>query len=138
MRRLISSQLYELIAATLGTSRDAATIAQGRGVRAARLRAIKHDIDTHLADSALSPSALARRQRISDSYMRKLFESEGTSFSDFVLRREVEPHGSFADKRVDHRPTVRTGIKRAILLLPVRQRQLCRIAEYEIDFLPDW
>ena len=39
--------------------------------------------------SDLSPALVARRQGISDSYIRKLFESEGTSFSEFVLVRRL-------------------------------------------------
>lgn len=89
MRRLISGQLNDLVAVTLGATRDAANIAEGRGLRAARLRAIKTDIEAHLAECALSPSAVARRQGISESYIRKLFGSEGTSFSDFVLRQRL-------------------------------------------------
>jgi AraC-like DNA-binding protein len=90
MRQLVVTQLCDLVAVTLGATRDAAAVAQGRGIRAARLRAIKDDIEAHLANSDLSPGALAKRHRISDSYIRKLFESEGTSLSQFVLGRRLE------------------------------------------------
>lgn len=89
MRRLISNQLCDLVAVTLGASRDATAIAQGRGVRAARLRAIKDDIEARLSEPDLSTLSVARRQGISDSYIRKLFESEGSSFSEHVLRRRL-------------------------------------------------
>jgi len=47
-----------------------------------------------------SPAAVAKRQRISDSYIRKLFEGEGTSFSEFVLaRRLVRAHRMLTDRR---------------------------------------
>ena len=90
MRRLIVTQLCDLVAVTLGATRDAAAVAQGRGIRAARLRAIKDDIEAHLAGGNLSPGAVAKRQGISDSYIRKLFEGEGISFSQFVLGRRLE------------------------------------------------
>jgi AraC-like DNA-binding protein len=90
MRRLVVAQLCDLVAVTLGATRDAAALAEGRGVRAARLRAIKDDIEAHLADGGLAPGAVAKRQRISESYIRKLFEGEGTSFSQFVLFRRLE------------------------------------------------
>jgi len=90
MRRLVTAQLCDLVAATLGATRDAAAVAEGRGIRAARLCAIKADIEAHLASGGLSPDAVAKRQQISDSYIRKLFESEGTSFSQFVLGRRLE------------------------------------------------
>lgn len=100
MRQLIVAQLCDLVAVTLGATRDAAAVAEGRGIRAARLRAIKSDIEAHLAHGDLSPAAVARRQRISDSYIRKLFEGEGTSFSEFVLaRRLVRAHRMLTDRR---------------------------------------
>jgi AraC-like DNA-binding protein len=88
-RQLVVTQLCDLVAVTLGATRDATAMAEGRGIRTARLRAIKGDIEAHLANGDLSPGAVARRQQISDSYIRKLFESEGTSFSKFVLGRRL-------------------------------------------------
>jgi AraC-like DNA-binding protein len=100
VRQLIVAQLCDLIAVTLGATRDAAAVAEGRGMRAARLRAIKGDIEAHLTDSALTPGDIAKRQRISDSYIRKLFESEGTSFSEFVLtRRLARAYRMLTDRR---------------------------------------
>jgi AraC-like DNA-binding protein len=100
MRRLVVAHLCDLIAVTLGATHDAAAVAEGRGVRAARLRAIKHDIEVHLTSDELSLDAVAKRHRISDSYIRKLFESEGTSFSQFVLgRRLVRAHRMLSDRR---------------------------------------
>jgi AraC-like DNA-binding protein len=90
MRRLVLAQLCDLVAVTLGATRDATALAEGRGVRAARFRVIKADIETHLANGDLSPTAVARRQNISDRYIRKLFAAEGTSFSQFVLVRRLE------------------------------------------------
>jgi AraC-like DNA-binding protein len=89
VRPLIAAHLGDLIAVTLGASRDAAAVAEGRGIRAARLSAIKRDIEVHLTSADLSAGTIARRQKISDSYIRKLFESEGTSFSQFVLSRRL-------------------------------------------------
>ncbi len=53
MRQLIVAQLCDLIAVTLGATRDAYAAAEGRGIRAARLRAIKSDIEAHLAHDDL-------------------------------------------------------------------------------------
>jgi AraC-like DNA-binding protein len=100
MRQLIIAQLCDLIAVTLGATRDATAVAGGRGIRAARLRAIKSDIEAHLTYSDLSPGVVARRQEVSDSYIRKLFEGEGTSFSQFVLgRRLVRAQRMLTDRR---------------------------------------
>ena len=100
MRQLGVAQLCDLVAVTLGATRDAGAAAEGRGIRAARLAAIKSDIEAHLADGNLSPGAVAGRQRISDSYIRKLFEGEGTSFSRFVLaHRLLRAHRMLTDRR---------------------------------------
>src|SRR6185437_16943688 len=88
-RQLVVSHLCDLIAVSIGATSDAAAIAERRGIGAARLRAIKSDIEAHLTDLDLSPSAVARRQRISDSYIRRLFQYENTSFTDFVLTRRL-------------------------------------------------
>jgi AraC-like DNA-binding protein len=100
VRQLVVTQLCDLIAVTLGATRDAAAVAEGRGIRAARLRAIKSDIEAHLTYGDLSPGVVARRQGVSDSYIRKLFEGEGTSFSQFVLgRRLVRAQRMLTDRR---------------------------------------
>jgi AraC-like DNA-binding protein len=89
MRRLIVAQLCDLVGVTLGAAPDAATSAKNGGIRAARLHVIKSDIEAHIADAGLSPAAVARRQGISESYIRKLFDGEGTTFSEFVLLRRL-------------------------------------------------
>jgi AraC-like DNA-binding protein len=88
VRGLFVNQIYDLVAVMIGATRDAAEIAGGRGVRAARIRAIKHDIEAHLG-SDLSPGALARRHGISPRYLQILFEGEGTTLSRHVLKRRL-------------------------------------------------
>jgi AraC-like DNA-binding protein len=97
--RLVATQIYDLVALAIGATRDAAAIAEGRGVRAARLRAIKADIADRLAQD-LTVAAVASRQRISESYVRKLFEGEGSSFSEWVLgERLIRAHRMLTDPR---------------------------------------
>ena len=101
IRRLVVAQLCDLVAVTLGATRDAAAVAEGRGIRAARLRAIKADIEARLVHGDLSPGEVAKRQQVSDSYIRKLFGSEGTSFSEYILtRRLVRAHRMLTDRRL--------------------------------------
>jgi AraC-like DNA-binding protein len=100
IRHLTITHLCDLIAVTLGATPDATAVAEGRGIRAARLRALKSDIEAHLTDADLSPATIAKRHRISESYMRKLFEGDETSFSEFVLgRRIVRAHRMLTDRR---------------------------------------
>ena len=100
VRQLLVTQLCDLVAVTIGATTDTAAVAEGRGVRAARLRAIKADIEAHLALGDVSAASVARRQNVSDSYIRKLFEGEQTSFSEFVLgRRLLRVHRLLMDPR---------------------------------------
>lgn len=88
--RLFTTHVLDLVALAIGTSRDGAEVARGRGVRAARLRALKTDIAANLAgEGRLSLDALAGRHNISPVYIRKLFEGEGVSFTQFVLDQRL-------------------------------------------------
>ncbi len=101
MRQLIIHQLCDLIAATLGATCDTAAVAEGRGIRAVRLRAIKNDIYANVTRDDLTPGKIAKRHNISESYIRKLFEAEGTSFSKFVqMRRLVLARRMLTDQRM--------------------------------------
>jgi AraC-like DNA-binding protein len=99
LRRLAVHHIHDLVALTLGATRDAARIAAGRGLRAARLRAIKADIAQNLA-GGVNVGALSARHRLSERYIRKLFEGESTSLSRFVLgQRLTRVHHMLADPR---------------------------------------
>ena len=104
LRRLAVEHVHDLIAATVGATRDAAEIAAGRGVRAARLRAIKADIARNLGAAELTADALATRHGVSPRYIRKLFEAENTSLSRFVReQRLTRVHRLLTDARHVHR-----------------------------------
>jgi AraC-like DNA-binding protein len=66
-----------------------ANLAAGRGVRAARLCAIKADIIDNLARQDLSIGTVAARQGVTPRYVQVLFEDEGTTFSEFVLGQRL-------------------------------------------------
>lgn len=82
---LAASQVRDLVAAAIG---GASTAAPGHTLRAARLRAIKDDIERNLAGD-VGAGALALRHGVGSRYIRKLFESEGTSLSQFILARRL-------------------------------------------------
>jgi AraC-like DNA-binding protein len=91
--------IHDLLGLALGATGDGAQTAARRGLRAARLAAIKSDVMARLTEPGLTAEAVAARHRISERYFRKLFAAAGTSFSDFVLdqrlalchRRLVDP-----------------------------------------------
>ena len=105
LQRLAVAHVYDLIALSIGANRDGAELARGRGVRAARLGAIKGDILANLASNDdLSVEAVAKRQGITPRYLHMLFEAEGTTFSQFVMgRRLMLACRLLADPRHDHR-----------------------------------
>ena len=90
------------IALALGTTYDAAALTKARGLRAARLQAIKVDIEAELAQD-VSLAALAARHRLPLRYVRRLFEEEGTTFTEFVLsRRLARAHRMLLNPRAIH------------------------------------
>src|SRR5690349_22042411 len=82
--RSVAAHILDLVALALGARGDQAEAALG-GAKAARLKALKSDVMSMLANSELSSELVAGRHGISSRYVRKLFEQEGTSFTAFVL-----------------------------------------------------
>jgi len=100
LQRLAVSHMQDLIAATIAATHGGQAIAAGRGIAAARLRAIMTDICSHLGDSDLSVAEIARHQRVTPRYIHKLFENEGLTFSAFVLgQRLSRAHRMLSDPR---------------------------------------
>jgi AraC-like DNA-binding protein len=85
----VVSHTTELIALSLDPGCAAAPPASARGVRAARLAAVRADIERHLTDGSLSAAALAARHGISTRYLHKLFEDEEMTYGQFVLDRRL-------------------------------------------------
>ncbi|UCI05955.1 helix-turn-helix transcriptional regulator [Mesorhizobium sp. B1-1-8] len=95
--------VHDLVAIAMGAARDAEETVAGRGPRAGRLKAVKADIEKNLANDDVGSEALAKRHQVSPRYIRKLFEGEGTSLSQFVLGRRLSlAHRRLLDPRCDH------------------------------------
>jgi AraC-like DNA-binding protein len=90
LQRTFVTHVYDLVALTLGATRDATETARLRGLRAARLNALKTDIIGHLGDQALSVTDIAKRHRMTPRYVQMLFEAEGHTFTKFVIERRLE------------------------------------------------
>jgi AraC-like DNA-binding protein len=104
LRRLAVAHLHDLMALTLGATRDVAQAAKLRGARAARFRTVKNDIADHLGGE-LSIADVAARQRLPVRYLQRLFETEGTTFTEFVLAaRLARAHALLSDIRLMDRP----------------------------------
>jgi AraC-like DNA-binding protein len=100
LQQLAVTHVYDLLAVALGATRDAAAIATGRGVRAARLRAAKAFVVQQLGRHDLSAATVAAHLGVTPRYVHMLFATEPESFSEFVLaRRLVRAQRALADPR---------------------------------------
>lgn len=88
-QRLIISHFYDLVALALGASSDAKALAADRTVSAVRLAAIKADIVANLDDGNLNATMVSTRSGVTVRYLHKLFEGEGVTYSEFVLRERL-------------------------------------------------
>jgi AraC-like DNA-binding protein len=96
----VAHHIADLFILALDAKGEAAEIARGRGLMAARFNAVKADIRSRLADGNLRLDDVARRQGISPGYLRALFDRHGSSFTDFVLsERLAMAHGLLASPR---------------------------------------
>ena len=98
LQHLFAKHVYELMALAIGATRDAAELAKGRGLRAARLHAIKQDIAGNIDQPGLSVKALAARHGLTPRCVQRLFEMEGTTFTEYVLsQRLARAHRMLSD-----------------------------------------
>jgi transcriptional regulator GlxA family with amidase domain len=73
-------------------------------MRAARLQAVKADILANLGRADLSVNEVAARHDLTPRYVQLLFESEGITFSEFLLvQRLMRAHRMLSDFRFGHR-----------------------------------
>jgi AraC-like DNA-binding protein len=99
LRTLVTGHIFNLVALTLNSMRDAAQTPV-----TARLDAIKKFVADNLADQALSTSRVAAANRMSARQIQRLFESEDTTFSEFLLLQRLRNvHAALTDSRQAHR-----------------------------------
>jgi AraC-like DNA-binding protein len=101
--RSVSTHILDLAALAIGAGGDHAEIARQRGAKAARLSAIRSDILAELGRHDLSVEVMAARHGISQRYVGKLFEEDGTTFKAFVLAERVaKAYRMLIDQRYGH------------------------------------
>lgn len=99
-RGLVTRHVQDLLALALGARGDAREIAMTRGLLAARRKSIEAYVEHHLARPELSLDSVARKFRVSPRTVQRLFETDGTSFTQFVLgRRLARAHAALGDPR---------------------------------------
>ena len=85
----ISQTLIDLVELAAGAEKDAARLAEARGLRTARLEAIAQAIARGYADPQFSITVVARRLRLSERYIQDLLQSTGEGFSERVLEMRL-------------------------------------------------
>jgi AraC-like DNA-binding protein len=108
LKQVFATHVYDLVALAIGATRDAAEMARGRGLRVARLNAAKHDVADHLDAEALNVTDVAARLGVTPRYLQRLFESEGTTFSEHVTgERLARAYRMLSDPRFLDRTVTR-------------------------------
>ncbi|MGA2944007.1 MAG: AraC family transcriptional regulator [Xanthobacteraceae bacterium] len=98
LAQLFTNHVHDLIALAVGATRETSDMANGRGLQAARLSAIKGDITSGLGSERLDIASIARRRGVTPRYVQMLFEAEGTTFTEYVLeQRLARAHRMLAD-----------------------------------------
>jgi AraC-like DNA-binding protein len=104
LRQLFTAHVHDLIALAVGATRETAETAHDRGLRAARLAAIKSDIADQLDHEGLGVADVAEHCGVTARYVQMLFEAEGTTFTEYVLaQRLARAHRMLADPSVRNR-----------------------------------
>jgi AraC-like DNA-binding protein len=86
---MVVAHVHDLLALAVGASGDARAEAIVRGGAAARLHALKADIDRHLFEHELGAKFLAKANGVTPRHVHRLFEAEGASLSQYVLERRL-------------------------------------------------
>lgn len=89
MRQSVVAHILDLAALVLGARSDAAKRAAQHALPAARMQRIKDYIATEGSNPELTLALVASKHGISKSYVRKLFDVEGTNFTEFVLNQRL-------------------------------------------------
>jgi AraC-like DNA-binding protein len=89
LRHTVVNHIHDLMALTLGATRDAAEAATDGGLRAVRLAAAKTHIIQNSARQELSVGAVASHLGVTPRYLQRLFEADGMTFSEFLLGQRL-------------------------------------------------
>jgi AraC-like DNA-binding protein len=88
-RRTAVNHLHDLVALALGSAHDVTGLGNGRGVPAARLRMAKAYIIENSNRRDLSVGGVAEHLGLTPRNLQRLFEGEGTTFSEFLLSQRL-------------------------------------------------
>lgn len=102
-QRTAVNHLHDLVALALGATRDG--LANARAIPAARLRMAKSYIMENSSRRDLSVSVVAAHLGLTPRNLQRLFESEGTTFSEFLLSQRLSrAHRMLTEPRLAQSP----------------------------------
>jgi len=102
LQTLTVNYVYDLVAVAIGATRDAAEQVRGRGVAAAQLKLIKAHLEENLWRDDISPEVLASRFSMSARSIQRLFERDGSTFTEFLRERRLHrAHRMLSSRRFD-------------------------------------
>jgi AraC-like DNA-binding protein len=81
--------IHDLLALTLDPAAEFGDPVGARGLRAARLKFAKSYVVAYSHCHQLSVATVAKRLDVSPRYVQRLFEAEGTTFSEFLAARRL-------------------------------------------------
>jgi AraC-like DNA-binding protein len=82
--------VLDLVVLALGANGDAAEIARGRGLRAARVQEILSEIGKRFCDPGFSAHIVALKLGLSPRYVQELVQETGASFTERVLELRLQ------------------------------------------------
>lgn len=88
--RTAADHMYDLVTLSLGGTREGMEQARRGGMRAARTAAIKSEVAKHYRKLTLTAESVGASLGVGASTVRRLFEREGMTFSEYVLRFRLE------------------------------------------------
>jgi AraC-like DNA-binding protein len=80
---------HDLMALAIGPTADFAETARTRGLRASRLRLAKSHIVANSHRRDISLATVASHLGVTPRYIQRLFEADGTTFSDFLVGQRL-------------------------------------------------
>lgn len=89
-RDMLGRHVVDLVALMLKPSSDALELVRGRGLRAARTKALLDAIDWHFSANDLTPALIGRRLGISARQVHRLLEETPKTFEEHVLERRLQ------------------------------------------------
>jgi AraC-like DNA-binding protein len=87
--KLSVRHLNDLLALAIDDAPDFGETARTRGLRAARLRLAKSYIISHSERRDVSIGSVAANLHVTPRYLQRLFEADGTTFSEFLIRQRL-------------------------------------------------